>query len=164
MKRGIVIDVICFLFILLFMYAGLSKLLDYKQFVLQLGQSPMLTDVAVWVAWIIPLTEILISVLLVITKFRLAGLYAAFALMVVFTGYIILILHSGVHVPCSCGGILEELGWEEHLLFNAVFVLLGLAGIFLHPGERPVLNVMISRNLKEILLVASILQASKIQI
>jgi hypothetical protein len=35
-----------------------------------------------------------------------------------FTTYIILILNFSSFIPCSCGGILEKLGWTEHLIFN----------------------------------------------
>src|SRR5690606_28267369 len=45
--------------------------------------------------------------------------------------YIAAILNLGVFIPCSCGGVLEKLGWTEHLVFNCVFVALALVGIVL---------------------------------
>src|SRR5690606_10893575 len=50
--------------------------------------------------------------------------------MVAFTVYIYLILNYSDFVPCSCGGILEKLGWTEHLIFNAAAVLLSIVGIW----------------------------------
>lgn len=41
-----------------------------------------------------------------------------------FTAYIIVILNYSSFVPCSCGGILEEMGWKEHLIFNIAFTIL----------------------------------------
>lgn len=124
-------ETICFLFILLFVYAGLTKLLDFEKFVIQIGQSPMLTAYSKWVAWIIPLLEIVISLLLAFKRFRLIALYASFSLMVAFTAYIIVIMNFSPYVPCSCGGVLQDMGWKEHLGFNVGFVVLGIAGITL---------------------------------
>lgn len=133
MKTNItfITEVIAALFIVLLVYAALSKLLDYEKFVVQIGQSPLLTHYAGFMAWFIPAVEMLIAVLLAWARLRLAGLYAAFALMVMFTAYIIVILNFSEHIPCSCGGVLEKLGWKEHLVFNIVFVLLALTGIVL---------------------------------
>ena len=132
MKRATIVEVISALFILLFVYAATSKLIDYQKFRVQLGQSPMLTAFAGWVAWIIPSVEIIIAIMLALPRLRLTALYAAFSLMVMFTAYIIAITKFSEYVPCSCGGVLQNMSWNQHLLFNIGFVLLGLAGILLH--------------------------------
>jgi uncharacterized membrane protein YphA (DoxX/SURF4 family) len=132
MKKKLFLEIICALFILLMMYAAVTKFIDFEKFTVQIGQSPLLTAFSGWIAWIIPSLEILIAVLIAIPRFRLLGLYAAFSLMVMFTAYIVAILNFSDHIPCSCGGILEKLGWREHLFFNIGFVLLGIAGIVLH--------------------------------
>lgn len=133
MTRKITVDIVVFLYILLFVYAALTKLLDYQKFVVQLGQSPILTHYAVLLAWAVPFLELVISTLLIIPRTRLTGLYAAFSLMVMFTTYIVLASRFSDYVPCSCGGVLEGMTWTQHLIFNAVFVLLGLAAIIVHP-------------------------------
>jgi uncharacterized membrane protein YphA (DoxX/SURF4 family) len=139
-NRGIVIklvaETIAFLFILLFMYAAIAKLMDYEKFRAQLGQSPLLTAFAPWVAWGVPGIEIVISAMLAIPRFRLVAFYAAFGLMVMFTAYIVVILQFSDYIPCSCGGVLQDLSWTQHLVFNIVFVLLGLAGIFLYSKKE----------------------------
>jgi len=131
MKKTVIIDIICFLFIVLFVYAAVFKLIDVQKFRVQIGQSPFLTNIAPFVAWFIPITEILVALLLAIPRFRLTGLYASFSLMVMFTAYIIVILNFSKHIPCSCGGVLETLGWTEHLIFNVGFILLAVVGVFL---------------------------------
>lgn len=130
-KKEIIIEIISILLVFLFVYAAVSKLLDYEKFRVQVGQSPLLTAFGGWIAWMIPTIEILISVMLVIPRFRLAALYASFNLLIMFTAYIVAILNFSDYVPCSCGGILEKLGWTEHLIFNIGFVLLAFAGILL---------------------------------
>src|SRR5690606_12191987 len=34
-------------------------------------------------------------------------------------------------IPCSCGGVLEKMGWTEHLVFNISFIVLAFVGILL---------------------------------
>ena len=126
-----VVYTICLLFVLLFVYAAMNKILHFEHFRIELGQSPLLTAFAAYVSIAVPLIEIVISALLLLPRYRKAGLYASFSLMVMFTVYIIIILNWSSFIPCSCGGILSELGWKEHLVFNFVFVLLALAAIVL---------------------------------
>jgi hypothetical protein len=133
MKRKIALEIISFLFILLFVYAATNKLADIERFQIQIGQSPLLTDIAPIVAWIIPGLELAISMLFVWTRFRAIAMYGAFALMVMFTAYIGAILTLSEEIPCACGGVLDTLGWKEHLIFNIGFVLLALCGILLNP-------------------------------
>jgi uncharacterized membrane protein YphA (DoxX/SURF4 family) len=129
MKRNLFIETISFLFILLFVYAAASKLMDYEKFRLQLGKSPLLTHFAGFVAWMIPLLELVIAVMLAIPRFRSFGLYAFFSLMVMFTAYIVAITRFSDYIPCSCGGVLQNMGWNQHLVFNIFFVVLAVAGI-----------------------------------
>jgi hypothetical protein len=126
------IETISFLFILLFMYAALVKLMDYQKFAIQLGQSPMLTRWANIIAWIIPALEIAVSILLMFARTQKIALYAALNLMVMFTAYIVIILNFSPQIPCSCGGVLERLGWTDHLVFNSFFIVLGIAAILLY--------------------------------
>jgi hypothetical protein len=151
--RNIIIEIICLLYVLLFVYATVSKVLDFENFRLQLGQSPLLSAFAFWISWTVPLGELLISALLIFRYTRLWGLVLAFNLMVMFTVYIFIILHYSSYVPCSCGGILEKMSWNTHMLFNVVFVLLGIIALRLHGNSQrqikntnqsiPLLKIMI---------------------
>src|ERR1700741_2949264 len=86
------IQVIACLLILLFVYAASSKLFDYTKFRVELGKSPLLTAFAGYVAWSVPAIEVGIALLLTFARSRLAGLYASFTIMILFTAYIIYIL------------------------------------------------------------------------
>jgi len=134
--RIIVIEIISALLILLFAYAAVVKILDYQKFQVQLSQSPMLTAFSRWVAFLIPALEILISIMLAVQRFRLGALYASYTLLLMFIGYIIAITEFSTYIPCSCGGILENLGWNEHLLLNIFFVILALSGIIIYSKPK----------------------------
>ena len=122
--KNILEQVIILLLIVMFSYAAISKLLDYDISLLQLKKSEFLTRFAEFISWSIPGLELLTCTFLIIPKWRLAGLYCSFGLMLLFTGYIIMILNFAEQVPCSCGGILEHMSWKQHLIFNIVFLLL----------------------------------------
>lgn len=129
--QSLIVEIIALLYVLLFVYAAVSKLLDFDTFQVQLGQSPLLSAFARWVAFGVPFLEFFIVLLLLFPKWRLIGLYAAFSLMVLFCAYIVVILNFSSFVPCSCGGILENMSWKQHLVFNVLFVILALIGIYI---------------------------------
>jgi len=133
MKRTPFIDLTCCLFIVLFVYAALTKFFDFEKFRLTIGQSPMLTSFADIISLSVPLTELLMVVALTLPKTRLIGLYAALTLMTAFTTYIIVVSRFSDEVPCSCGGILENLSWTQHLIFNGVFIILAVVAILFYP-------------------------------
>lgn len=137
--KSIIPDTICFLYVLLFVYAAVSKLIDFENFRVQLGQSPLISAFADWISSTVLFAEFLISILLFIPKIRIIALYLAVGLMTMFTTYIIIILNYSSFIPCSCGGILEKLGWREHLIFNCVFILLGITAIIVLNPKKTVL-------------------------
>ena len=131
LKKETIIEIISSLLIILFIYTALSKLADYNKFTTQLSKSPFITSYANSIAWSIPAVEIMISLLLVIKRTRLLGLYASFFLMSLFTAYLIIMLNFSYHIPCSCGGALQYLSWNEHIVFNAFFIVIAGAGVLL---------------------------------
>ncbi|HMG88839.1 MAG TPA: MauE/DoxX family redox-associated membrane protein [Chryseolinea sp.] len=114
MKQKVAVEIISFLFILLFVYAATSKLADVEKFRIQIGQSPLLTDISYLISWTIPSIELIIAAMFVWVRFRLVALYSAFALMLMFTIYIVAIMTLSEQIPCACGGVLDRLGWKEH--------------------------------------------------
>jgi hypothetical protein len=129
-KNGIVIFV-SYGYVFLFTYAVVSKILTFHDFRIKLGQSPLLSAFAGYVAIGVPLVELLIAGVLLFPRWRISGLFASFCLMIAFTTYIFIILNYSSYVPCSCGGILQDLGWTEHLVFNLFFLLLALIALIL---------------------------------
>lgn len=127
----ITVEVICYLFVLLFIYAATSKLIGYDKFQLQISKSPIITDFALILAWLVPLSEIIIAVMLLFNRTIMLGFYAALTLMLLFTFYIYAILNYSETIPCSCGGVLQKMSWSQHLVFNGVFVGLAVIGILL---------------------------------
>ena len=131
MHRKIITEIMALLFVLVFLYAGLNKLLDFTLFREQIATMPVFESVAGWIAWSLPAAEFAVCVLLLVPRWRLKGFYAAFALMMIFTAYIVIILNIDKTLPCSCGGILESLSWKSHLVFNGTLLGISIAAIFM---------------------------------
>jgi len=126
------LDVILVLLATLFIYAALNKLMTFQEFVAQISKSPYITKQVWWISWSIPSIELVIAGMLLIPRLQLIALFASFSLMYMFSGYIFLVLTFSPYVPCSCGGILNGMGWTSHLIFNIGFTLLAVAGIILY--------------------------------
>ncbi|MGI9650908.1 DoxX family protein [Chryseobacterium sp. RLHN22] len=128
---NIFIQTVSYFFILLFIYASISKLLDFENFQVQIAQSPLLSSYAGIVSYFVIITEFIIVALLLFPKSRIIGLYSSLGLMSAFTVYIYLILEYSEFVPCSCGGVLENMGWRQHLFFNAICVIACLVAVII---------------------------------
>ena len=126
-------EFIRYAFIILLFYAAVTKFIEYPQFYNDLLNSPIFGNekVAVFISWFIPIIELATAGILLSPKYRNVGMYLASGLILLFTVYIIWILEFSENIPCSCGGIINNLSWQEHLIFNACFLLLGLLGIYL---------------------------------
>jgi len=119
------------LLILLFVYTAVSKLLELDVFRYVLSQSPLISRYASPLAAGLPVAELLVAGLLLLPRTRRAGLWGALGLMVLFTLYIGYMLLTASHLPCSCGGVLQDLSWQGHFFFNLVFTGLALSGLLL---------------------------------
>ena len=138
MKREFIVEIITGLLIMLFVYTALSKLLVYNSFKAVLLTAPMLQPFAATLAWTVPASEIVVSFLLFLPRHRLLGLYASLGILVLFTLYLGFMLLYSPHLPCSCGGVISQLTWQEHFLFNLFFMALNSIAIKLNkPSIRP---------------------------
>lgn len=129
-KNNVVI-VICYLYILLFVYTAVSKFLDFENFQVEIAQSPILTAYAGFFARAVIIIELIIALLFTVKRFRIIALYSAYTIMLLFSVYIFIILNFSPYIPCSCGGVLEKMGWTEHLIFNITFCILALIALYL---------------------------------
>ncbi|WP_083645436.1 MauE/DoxX family redox-associated membrane protein [Christiangramia flava] len=125
-------------FIVLFLYAALFKLIDYQTFYDRLLNSPVIRGEiqAQLISVLLPVLELTTAGLLISKSYRKTGIYLAFILMLLFTIYIAGILLFSQEIPCSCGGIINDLTWNEHLIFNIGFLLLGAMGMYLESNRH----------------------------
>ncbi|MDL5514008.1 hypothetical protein QSE00_19490 [Arenibacter sp. M-2] len=134
----VIIEAIALLFIILFTYAGLTKLMEGHLFYDNIRNSPVLggKTMASLAAWTIPLSELTVAMLLVPSRTRLRGFYGALGLMLLFTGYTVAIVFFAPYRPCSCGGVISLLTWDQHLVLNMGLLLLALLAIWSSPSIK----------------------------
>lgn len=135
-SRLLISDLCTYLLLTLFMYTAASKLLTIKKFASTLAKSPLIGEYSIFVAWAIPISEVLTGILLIIAVTRKMGLYASLAMMSVFTIYLSYMVLSGSKLPCHCGGVISSMTWQQHIWFNLAFVFLAFAGIRMY-GKQP---------------------------
>jgi|SRR5579859_248679 len=136
-KRQVLLECISALLILLFVYASLSKFLDWKTFYGEMNNQPLPNSWTPFLVWVIPCTEIAISVSLIFERTRLLGFYGSLVVMGLFTIYTgIILLHFFPYIPCSCGGVIKRLTWRQHLALNLFFVVLSVVGVVFQRRKR----------------------------
>jgi hypothetical protein len=136
MKKITLLDIILLLIAILFVYAAVSKLITYDEFKVQISKSPLITNQGWWISWAVPAAELIVAALLFVPRFQVFALYGAFFIMFVFTIYIGFMIAFTPNLPCSCGGILSKMGWTEHLIFNIVFTIIPVVGIYLSNRQQ----------------------------
>lgn len=127
-----IVEVIAALFILLFVYTSVNKLIAIRDLRIALKSYPVIGGISEIVAWGLPLTEVIVSILLLFRSSKLIGLYSSLALMCAFTLYLTYMLTFTDKHVCTCGGMLQILTWPQHLLFNIIFIFIAIIGIYLH--------------------------------
>lgn len=129
---------------LVFLYTGINKLWWQHKFYSVLLKSPLLYKGTGFISWFIPILEIVICLVLFFPVTRNLGIKASVSLMAVFTAYIAYMLLSSSSLPCSCGGVLSALSWQQHLVFNSLLLVLGLLALI--PPDRIKRIIAIIRN------------------
>lgn len=126
----LLLKISCAILILLWVYTALNKLIDLQEFRLQLNNQNFSKTTAALLLYLIPISELLAVLLLLFKKTISIGLTLSTILLTIFTAYIFLVLIGFYDkIPCSCGGVLKEMGWTAHLFFNLFFLSLNLIAL-----------------------------------
>ena len=136
-----------FLLTLLFVYTGTSKLLGHTLFASQLSQLEFLKSFATFISFSLPVLEIVTALFIAFDQTQIVGLWLGSLLMTIFTIYVagMLILKSSL--PCTCGGVISSMSWQQHLLLNIFFMLLSWNALY-HYYKQASKNI--STNKKEV--------------
>ena len=148
MKRNLFVELSAFLLMLLFLFASVSKWIDFKKFVGDINNQPFPNWITPYLTYSLPPLEVLITIALMFERTRTAGFYASLILMTAFTAYsAAVLLNYFDYVPCSCGGVIRNLTWSQNLILNLFFVAISLAGILLRKSRfnkaKPALQAVI---------------------
>lgn len=127
------LDIIVIMLMGLFLYSATAKLMDFWAFAGQLSKSPFLQGYAGGLSYVVPASEIMVAVLLMVPRTRQAALYTYLYMMASFTFYVYLMMHKAHYLPCACMGIFgTALSWDQHLVVNLLLTLLTFTAIMLY--------------------------------
>lgn len=133
MKQKPTIDIIIAVLVMLLLYTSFSKLLDLPRFEASLRKQPFAPRLQQTLLWLLPSMEILVAGLLMVPRTKVYALWGYAAMMAVFTGYIAaILLHAYPRIPCTCGGLISQLSWPQHLVFNLFFLALGIWALIIN--------------------------------
>lgn len=117
---------------LLFAYAAVSKLCAYEESKREMMNQVFPANIALILTWLVPVTELTLAAGLIINKFSFKALLASCLLLIVFTLYIAIAMSGSFgRIPCSCGGILEDMSYSAHMVFNLIFIVMAILAIAL---------------------------------
>ncbi|MBW3466607.1 MauE/DoxX family redox-associated membrane protein [Arthrospiribacter ruber] len=122
-------EIICLALGLLFAYTGISKVYDWHGTKMGLNNQVFPDWMATALLYGLPPVELITAVMLISNPFRKTGLSVSIILLSAFSIYIGIVM-TGIfgRIPCSCGGVINSLGWGEHLVFNLAFLGMAVIG------------------------------------
>lgn len=120
------------LLILLFVYTGISKLIGYYLFYEQLTKIPLLQNIATPISIAVPGIELVAAIALVFKKWEITGWWLSALLISMFALYIAVMMLFAPSLPCSCGGIISFLTWQQHLWINISIAMLCWCKLYRH--------------------------------
>jgi hypothetical protein len=139
LKNSKTAEIVTGIFIILFTYTAVNKLIDYRTFRIALVQSPVLVNYADFMAWALPAVELLVVLLLVFSATRKTGLFLSLVLMTAFTAYVSYIMFFASELPCNCGGIMKALSWKQHLAVNVILAVVAAWGWLIQKRDKNIL-------------------------
>ena len=129
-NNQLLLSIMITMLILLFTYTAVSKLHDLPDFERQLRNQVLPMWSVKPLLWLLPVTELVVVTMLLSKPFRLAGLWASCVLMFVFSIYMgLVVLNVFDRVPCSCGGVLRNMGFTTHFIFNLTYLFFSIASV-----------------------------------
>lgn len=119
------------LYAFLFSYTGYSKLSDIGPFTKGISKTPIFGHYAGIIAYGVPILEIVLAfgIVMPFRRIKHVSLALSVVLLGIFTVYLIVMILFVKEKLCHCGGVIGSMGWTHHLVFNLVFLLLGLWAI-----------------------------------
>lgn len=136
MKKKVLIEVFSSLLILLFLYASISKWLDFKNFTGEINNQPFPNWMTPFIVWGLPIVMVVLALGLMFERTQGKALWGSLVLMLLFTVYIgAILLNFFNRIPCTCAGVIRQLSWGQHLLFNLFFVVITLIAILLKKNK-----------------------------
>ncbi len=134
--RKLISEIGLLLIIGFFAYTLSNKLLQFDAFKLNVARTGLFEGMMVDAVSYLAVSMEAGSILLLVFS-RKWGLRFALLMMLVFTVYILYLASTGHYEVCGCGGVLNGLKFQWHLLINLVLIFILLLYVIYHRSHRP---------------------------
>ncbi|RXK81766.1 MauE/DoxX family redox-associated membrane protein [Filimonas effusa] len=125
------LEALVLFFLSFYAYTAFSKFWDYRLFLVLARFQPGVGAIPMFLKIVFPLAEISLAILLLFSHLRKPVFYIIIISLSIILCYRLFLLVKGVHLPCVCGPLFRGLSEFQHLLFNAVLLVLALGAILL---------------------------------
>lgn len=129
--RTFLVNFICAIFIAVFGYSAASELFSTNTLHKFIRKFKFLNSSVLILTSYIPVIELCISVLLLFSRTKLAGLIASAVFVTISTVYMVYLALSTAQSVCHCGFSLSRLNSVEQIWFNVLLLVLAAVAIFL---------------------------------
>jgi hypothetical protein len=103
-------------------YTAINKLLNIHAFQINLIKTTVFNiNQAFYFSYLIIILEILIVIIMLLRKIK--GLVIFFITILIFTFYISFLRFKGLYEVCGCGGVLNGLKYQYHLIINIGLII-----------------------------------------
>jgi methylamine utilization protein MauE len=132
--RKVIVEVICLLLVLNFFYEGIYKIAYFENYAFWLRHMPFLKPVAMGLNYLIPIGEIVLSFMLLVSRYRIGALYATVLISVIFILYLMSSFLFSHLLFWPYHALWEKPTWMQKMLISLGWAWLALAAIILTKG------------------------------
>lgn len=132
-KRGkyYVSEIIYYFLILFLSYVFVNKFLDINAFTSNIAKTGIFPEfINELLSYSVLLIEVIAIIILLFNK--KTGLYYCLIMFLLFTFYITILNYTDRYEVCGCGGILNGLSFNIHLLINIILIFITTISIHYH--------------------------------
>jgi len=136
--RSLLSDFIAYYVACVFLYTGVRQMINYADLQNFIAGIEFLPSVFKYLTWVLPVAEIILSVMLVYGKTRKIALYGSGLLLLFISAFLIWmkVYFSPDVLPCFCEGVLRKVTWNGQLWFNVILLVGLVAAMYLDKARR----------------------------
>ena len=133
-KNELYLIILTVFLILFWLYAAGAQISDFNKFKGEMNNQVFSHRISGILAFLIPISEMIIATLLAHPLTRLIGMKMSFLLILTFSIYIgLALLNVYSRMPCNCAGLLgSNSSWEANLILNLIVTAVAAAGLILN--------------------------------
>ncbi|MDR2270460.1 MAG: hypothetical protein LBF27_06080 [Sphingobacterium sp.] len=135
--KNILSEIIVFILILTWVYTFAAKVFDFETFQRQIKGAYLLSAGGNPLPYLLQIVHLGIILLLMNKNWRRIGLITSALVLILYTGYLIYVLHFAPSIPCSCIAMFSWMNWNDQLYFNIAILAINIIGLVFFSLNRP---------------------------